>query len=156
MGSTTVRDALPPPGPPLQQPRRALDDDFPHRARVLELKGGTSLEVARIRSRSITISERLLSADTAFGYDPTRSALRLRNVGRRVRTADDVGHESSAAGGWTGRIKRRGGGCVAADSRIPTSIEEHIAGFSPSIQAILKQLRATIRRAAPAAQEVIR
>src|SRR5262245_4333023 len=39
--------------------------------------------------------------------------------------------------------------------RAPESIDEYIAGCPPGVRAILKKIRATIRRAAPAAQETI-
>jgi len=38
----------------------------------------------------------------------------------------------------------------------PTSIDEYIAGFSAEIQAILQEIRATIKAAAPEAKEAIR
>ncbi len=37
----------------------------------------------------------------------------------------------------------------------PKTIEEYIAGFSPEIQEILQKIRATIRKAAPEAEEKI-
>lgn len=37
----------------------------------------------------------------------------------------------------------------------PTTIDEYIAGFPPEIQAILQQVRETIREAAPGATEAI-
>lgn len=37
----------------------------------------------------------------------------------------------------------------------PTSINQYIAAFPPDIQSMLKKLRATIRKAAPAAEETI-
>ena len=37
----------------------------------------------------------------------------------------------------------------------PGSIDEYIAGFSPSVQAILEEMRATIAAAAPDARELI-
>ena len=37
----------------------------------------------------------------------------------------------------------------------PTTIDEYIAGFPPEIQEILEKVRATIRAAAPGAQETI-
>ncbi|SFR94558.1 Uncharacterized conserved protein YdhG, YjbR/CyaY-like superfamily, DUF1801 family [Dyella sp. OK004] len=37
----------------------------------------------------------------------------------------------------------------------PRNIDEYIAGFTPDVQAILEQVRATIHRAAPNAQETI-
>lgn len=37
----------------------------------------------------------------------------------------------------------------------PRNIDDYIAGFSPDVQTILKKIRATIRKAAPEAQEVI-
>src|SRR5262245_11395168 len=39
--------------------------------------------------------------------------------------------------------------------RAPESIDEYIAGFPPRVRAILKKMRSTIHRAAPAAQETI-
>ena len=37
----------------------------------------------------------------------------------------------------------------------PRNIDEYIAGFPPSVQKILQKIRATIRRAAPKAEETI-
>ncbi|NTU64123.1 MAG: hypothetical protein HGB05_12160 [Chloroflexi bacterium] len=37
----------------------------------------------------------------------------------------------------------------------PTTIDEYIAGFPPDVQAILQKIRATIRQAAPQAEETI-
>ncbi|GAB3551905.1 iron chaperone [Spirosoma fluminis] len=37
----------------------------------------------------------------------------------------------------------------------PTTIDEYIAGFTPDIQVLLQQIRATIRSAAPDAAETI-
>jgi uncharacterized protein YdhG (YjbR/CyaY superfamily) len=39
---------------------------------------------------------------------------------------------------------------------IPATIDEYIAGFSPEVRTILEKMRATIRRAAPGAQEAIK
>ncbi len=44
---------------------------------------------------------------------------------------------------------------MAARRHTPRSIDEYIAQFSPEVQAILAQIRATIRNAAPDAQETI-
>lgn len=38
----------------------------------------------------------------------------------------------------------------------PKTIEEYIAGFPPEVQQILQQIRATIRKAAPDAEEAIK
>jgi uncharacterized protein YdhG (YjbR/CyaY superfamily) len=37
----------------------------------------------------------------------------------------------------------------------PKNIDEYIAGFSPEVQAILKKIRSTVRKAAPKATEKI-
>jgi len=37
----------------------------------------------------------------------------------------------------------------------PATIDEYIAGFEPEIQAVLRKIRSTARKAAPAAQEKI-
>ena len=37
----------------------------------------------------------------------------------------------------------------------PRTIDEYIAGFPPEIQALLEKIRATVRRAAPEAEETI-
>jgi uncharacterized protein YdhG (YjbR/CyaY superfamily) len=42
-----------------------------------------------------------------------------------------------------------------AENDPPTTIDTYIAGFSAEIQAILQKVRATIREAAPEAQETI-
>ncbi|HWQ36038.1 MAG TPA: DUF1801 domain-containing protein [Blastocatellia bacterium] len=39
---------------------------------------------------------------------------------------------------------------------VPLSMDEYIAGFPPHIRAILERIRATIRKAAPNAQEAIK
>jgi uncharacterized protein YdhG (YjbR/CyaY superfamily) len=38
----------------------------------------------------------------------------------------------------------------------PTTIDEYIAGFPPDVQEILQKIRATIRKAAPQAEEAIK
>jgi uncharacterized protein YdhG (YjbR/CyaY superfamily) len=38
----------------------------------------------------------------------------------------------------------------------PAAIDEYVAGFPPDVQAILHKLRATIRKAAPQAEEAIK
>ena len=38
----------------------------------------------------------------------------------------------------------------------PTTIDEYIAGFPPDVQEILQKVRATIREAAPGAEETIK
>ena len=44
---------------------------------------------------------------------------------------------------------------VMSSSAVPRTIDEYIGGFPPKVQAILKKIRATVRSAAPNAQEVI-
>ncbi len=44
---------------------------------------------------------------------------------------------------------------MQADQKVPQSIDEYIAGFPPDVQKILEKVRATIRNAAPDAQEKI-
>ena len=44
---------------------------------------------------------------------------------------------------------------MKTDQPTPATIDEYIAGFPSDIQAILQQIRATIRAAAPDAQETI-
>jgi uncharacterized protein YdhG (YjbR/CyaY superfamily) len=44
---------------------------------------------------------------------------------------------------------------MKAEKAIPKNIDEYISGFSPEIQKMLKELRATIRNAAPEAEEKI-
>ena len=39
---------------------------------------------------------------------------------------------------------------------VPTTIDEYIAGFPQNVQEILQEIRATIRNAAPGAQETIK
>lgn len=41
------------------------------------------------------------------------------------------------------------------DPAIPKNMDEYIAGFPPDVQAILQEVRATIRKAAPQAKETI-
>lgn len=42
-----------------------------------------------------------------------------------------------------------------APAAVPATIDEYIAGFAPSTQALLEQVRETVRAAAPEAREVI-
>ena len=42
------------------------------------------------------------------------------------------------------------------DHTAPTTIDEYIAGFPLDVQAILEKIRATIRKAAPGAEETIK
>ena len=44
---------------------------------------------------------------------------------------------------------------MKADRATPTSIDEYIAAAPPEVRAILKKIRATIRKAAPEAEEKI-
>jgi uncharacterized protein YdhG (YjbR/CyaY superfamily) len=44
---------------------------------------------------------------------------------------------------------------MKTDQTNPTTIDAYIAGFPPDVRAILQKLRATIRNAAPAAEEAI-
>jgi uncharacterized protein YdhG (YjbR/CyaY superfamily) len=44
---------------------------------------------------------------------------------------------------------------MAMASTAPSTIDEYIAAFPPKVRAILKQIRRTVREAAPEAQEVI-
>jgi uncharacterized protein YdhG (YjbR/CyaY superfamily) len=45
---------------------------------------------------------------------------------------------------------------VNADPTTPQTIDAYIAGFPPDVQAILEKVRATIRKAAPDAEETIK
>jgi uncharacterized protein YdhG (YjbR/CyaY superfamily) len=45
---------------------------------------------------------------------------------------------------------------MRTDPAQPRNIDEYIAGFPPDVQAILKKIRATIRKAAPGAGEAIK
>jgi uncharacterized protein YdhG (YjbR/CyaY superfamily) len=44
---------------------------------------------------------------------------------------------------------------VKANATTPETIDDYIAGFPPPVQRILKQVRNTIRKAAPKAQEAL-
>lgn len=44
---------------------------------------------------------------------------------------------------------------MKANSKAPQNIDQYIAGFPPAIQEILEQIRATVREAAPDAEEKI-
>jgi uncharacterized protein YdhG (YjbR/CyaY superfamily) len=44
---------------------------------------------------------------------------------------------------------------MGSDRTAPATIDEYIQGFSPEVQAILRQVRQVVREAAPLAQEVI-
>jgi uncharacterized protein YdhG (YjbR/CyaY superfamily) len=45
---------------------------------------------------------------------------------------------------------------MKTDQKIPQTIDEYIADFPPDVQVILEKMRATIRAAAPAAEEAIK
>ena len=45
---------------------------------------------------------------------------------------------------------------MRTDQTAPTTIDEYIAGFPPEVQEILEKVRATIREAAPGAEETIK
>lgn len=45
---------------------------------------------------------------------------------------------------------------MTSDQTAPQTIDEYIAGFPPDVQEILQKIRATIREAAPGAQETIK
>lgn len=42
------------------------------------------------------------------------------------------------------------------EQAVPGTIDEYIAGFPPDVRAVLEQIRATVRRAAPDAAETIK
>jgi uncharacterized protein YdhG (YjbR/CyaY superfamily) len=44
---------------------------------------------------------------------------------------------------------------MKANSRVPKTVDEYIAGFPHEVQAILERIRRTIRKAAPDAKEAI-
>jgi uncharacterized protein YdhG (YjbR/CyaY superfamily) len=44
---------------------------------------------------------------------------------------------------------------MKADHTTPTTIDEYIAAFSPKVRSILERIRATIKKAAPDAEEKI-
>jgi uncharacterized protein YdhG (YjbR/CyaY superfamily) len=45
---------------------------------------------------------------------------------------------------------------MKTDPKPPETIDDYIAGFPPDVQAILEKIRATIRKAAPDAEEAIK
>ncbi len=45
---------------------------------------------------------------------------------------------------------------MKTNQRAPKTIDEYIAGFPPDVQEILEKIRATIRKAAPGAEETIK
>ena len=45
---------------------------------------------------------------------------------------------------------------MKTDQAVPTTMDEYIADFPPKVQKILNKVRATIRNAAPGAQETIK
>jgi uncharacterized protein YdhG (YjbR/CyaY superfamily) len=44
---------------------------------------------------------------------------------------------------------------MAGKRKTPRDVDEYICGFEPEVRAVLERIRATIRRAAPAAEEII-
>lgn len=69
-----------------------------------------------------------------------------------------VGHKAGIynARSGPGPPRRLGDQPMKTAQRPPTTIDEYIAGFPRPVQAILKQIRSTIRRAAPDAGEAIK
>lgn len=55
---------------------------------------------------------------------------------------------------WNG-IPQKSGRIMTTDKNTPKNIDEYIAGFPEDVQVILEELRATIRKAAPEAEETI-
>jgi uncharacterized protein YdhG (YjbR/CyaY superfamily) len=45
---------------------------------------------------------------------------------------------------------------MKTDQTIPKTIDDYIAGYPPEVRVILEKLRATIRKAAPGAEEAIK
>lgn len=45
---------------------------------------------------------------------------------------------------------------MKAERHAPASVDAYIAGFPPAVRAVLRKMRATVRRAAPGAEERIR
>ena len=45
---------------------------------------------------------------------------------------------------------------MKSESKLPTTIDEYIAGFPPDVQAILQQIREIVHAAAPEASEAIK
>ena len=45
---------------------------------------------------------------------------------------------------------------MKSESKLPTTIDEYIAGFPPDVQAILQQIREIVHEAAPEASEAIK
>jgi len=45
---------------------------------------------------------------------------------------------------------------MKTEQTIPKNIDDYIAGFPPDVQVILEKIRATIRKAAPGAEEAIK
>ncbi len=45
---------------------------------------------------------------------------------------------------------------MTVEKILPKNIDEYIAGYPPSVQAVLKQIRAVVRMAAPEAEEAIK
>jgi uncharacterized protein YdhG (YjbR/CyaY superfamily) len=61
---------------------------------------------------------------------------------------------SRGDGGYRAKIQEEQG--MTTSNRSPKTIDEYIARFPRDVQAILKQVRATIRKVAPHAEEAIR
>jgi uncharacterized protein YdhG (YjbR/CyaY superfamily) len=52
-------------------------------------------------------------------------------------------------------VKRKAKGKAAARTKLPATVDAYIAAQPLAVQSILKRVRATVRRAAPDAKEVI-
>src|ERR1700688_2356714 len=65
------------------------------------------------------------------------------------------GLDSGRLGERRAHVQDRTGGLMPTGRATPKNIDEYIASFSPEVQAILKEIRLTIRNAAPGAQETI-
>lgn len=77
-----------------------------------------------------------------------RAAVALNSGGSRgsTRPRDQRASKLKKAG-----VTRTG----ARKAAVPATVDEYIAGFDPSVQAILRKVRAAVRRGAPDATEVI-
>ena len=79
---------------------------------------------------------------------PAKSARAAHNVTGKKATAKKVAVKRAVT-------KKGAGKKVAPKHAAPKTIDDYIAGFPADVQKKLQQVRATIRQAAPDAQEVI-
>jgi uncharacterized protein YdhG (YjbR/CyaY superfamily) len=125
-------------------------------------RGQTTMKKSQ-RPRKPVVSQEKAGKKSATRTGVTKPAAgqpsSIKKVTTHTATAKKVAIKKAA--GKNGAVKKTAvkkpaeKGVMRARHVMPKTIDEYIAGFSPEVQVKLQQVRATIRQAAPDAQETI-